>query len=1171
MGYSAVNSHARWGTDGASVSWDDVCGANITDVETSDNKVLLMQVDNTNAHGDQSITVVLQYSKDGGAWTTLTSSTDWIYQAAQAFNDGDATTAGVCSAPVGNWVNGEKDENNSLPALLLDKDEWTEYWFSIRGANAAGGSDYEFRLYDTAEGAEVPPGGNLTSYIKATISTAGQDLFQTCTEGIGVSDARLLDASSFRSEALGVSDVIVKSSRPVLLESLGVSDELVKVLTAYKLITEALSLADSTLNMPGLLKAESIGIADSRIVSDSILKGESIGISDTFSESWDAYKTLTETMGLTDTELPSVGKVVSESLGVSDSILSVWSAYRILVETLGFTDTKLLNTRRVVLESLGLGDAVLKRAKPVYSANITLSDVKQLGVSNILSEALSMTDARLTTTSIVKEEALTLVDQVTRLLTYIRVLTESLGLLDEIVTQLTYKRLFSETLSILDTKLFQTQKILLDTLDIADAVLKQLTYHRTLSEALGLSDVKLLMTSLLRSESIAVSDAVLEQVSFYRTLVESFGIADTRLAKVMFTLTESVTLSDVLLTLLTYKRLLEESLGLQDVTEKDIGSVRSESLSLTDTFSREVVYERLIQETLALADAIEFLRTKLLQENISIQDVYSKTWNSYRTFDESMAILDSRLSRISKPISETLTLGEAIRKGAGKLVEESITFLFPNWTRMKKNKITGSSAGAVTDYCVKMIVHKGSGVDSATDVYCDGHCNDDFSDIRWASESFEILDYWIEKVVSGDYAIFWIELNQIPASPNTVDIHMFYGNVDASSESDGDETFIFFDHFDSSFDGSRWTYGITFTVADSIATQSAKNGAFMAYTNDTFLNKACRFLRRHRTYDGTSNHAHQIGFQNTSVDNVCRVYSYNTANFVTNTQKDGNSTDIQDGAADTGWHVDDIRWSSNRVEFLVDDTQEIHTTNIPTISLPFAIRAYAAGSAYTYVDVDWMFIRNYVYPEPAWNSWSEERTIYFGVDMSRAETLTLGDARIFDIGKPLYASLSIVDAVQRSVGKSIIEYLAISDSDAFDFSRYLTETLSLTDEAIKGHGKIIEESIAIGDSLTYVKILKKYLSETMVLTDSFSRNVAYKRAFLETLAIQDIKLLKSIKELLESMSIAESTKLVIPKILDLYSSVIASLNMKLEMLSSLSMTTSFIEATDIDIDELGEG
>ncbi len=177
MGYYGVNGNARWGSDGVSVSWDQNCAVNITGVETTHNKVLLMQGDNLAAHGAIAYTVVLQYSKDGGAFVTLTNLTDWIYQAAEAFNDGDAVTSNNCPTPNGGiWKNGKKDENNLIGAITLASTEYTEIWFSIRAANAAGGSVYRFRLYDTAEGCEVPTGGNLAAYIQATMFSAGASI-----------------------------------------------------------------------------------------------------------------------------------------------------------------------------------------------------------------------------------------------------------------------------------------------------------------------------------------------------------------------------------------------------------------------------------------------------------------------------------------------------------------------------------------------------------------------------------------------------------------------------------------------------------------------------------------------------------------------------------------------------------------------------------------------------------------------------------------------------------------------------------------------------------------------------------------------------------------------------------------------------------------------------------
>ncbi|GAH58559.1 unnamed protein product, partial [marine sediment metagenome] len=78
-------------------------------------------------------------------------------------------------------------------------------------------------------------------------------------------------------------------------------------------------------------------------------------------------------------------------------------------------------------------------------------------------------------------------------------------------------------------------------------------------------------------------------------------------------------------------------------------------------------------------------------------------------------------------------------------------------------------------------------------IYCGSKCRTDFGDIRFTkSDETGLLDYWIEEQVDSDYAIIWVEVDSIPASPNTVDIYIYYGNAGASTTSDGDNTFLIF-------------------------------------------------------------------------------------------------------------------------------------------------------------------------------------------------------------------------------------------------------------------------------------------------------------------------------------------------------------------------------------------
>jgi hypothetical protein len=81
----------------------------------------------------------------------------------------------------------------------------------------------------------------------------------------------------------------------------------------------------------------------------------------------------------------------------------------------------------------------------------------------------------------------------------------------------------------------------------------------------------------------------------------------------------------------------------------------------------------------------------------------------------------------------------------------------------------------------------------------------DFGDVRFTdSDGTTLLDYWMEDVV-GDYAVFWVKVPNIPANPNNATICIYYGRADATTTSDGDKTFLFFDHFEgSSLDILKW-------------------------------------------------------------------------------------------------------------------------------------------------------------------------------------------------------------------------------------------------------------------------------------------------------------------------------------------------------------------------------
>lgn len=106
--------------------------------------------------------------------------------------------------------------------------------------------------------------------------------------------------------------------------------------------------------------------------------------------------------------------------------------------------------------------------------------------------------------------------------------------------------------------------------------------------------------------------------------------------------------------------------------------------------------------------------------------------------------------------------------------------------------LAGTTAGAQTDYQMKMTVYKGAGVDGVGDVYLNNHCRDHFNDIRWtATDGVTELDHWRESYTSGVSAVFWVKVPNIPADPNTVDIYIYYDKSDALTGSSPGDAALF--------------------------------------------------------------------------------------------------------------------------------------------------------------------------------------------------------------------------------------------------------------------------------------------------------------------------------------------------------------------------------------------
>ncbi len=136
-------------------------------------------------------------------------------------------------------------------------------------------------------------------------------------------------------------------------------------------------------------------------------------------------------------------------------------------------------------------------------------------------------------------------------------------------------------------------------------------------------------------------------------------------------------------------------------------------------------------------------------------------------------------------------------------LKENLTGEFlPDYNYRLPITIQENSGNTLTDYQVLIVVDTAS-------LISQGKMNSDCSDIRFvyknSSGTYEI-PYWIEDgTCNTPNTNIWVKVPEIPAN-SMITLYMFYGNPDATSNSNIDNTFIFGDDFnDGVIDTNKWT------------------------------------------------------------------------------------------------------------------------------------------------------------------------------------------------------------------------------------------------------------------------------------------------------------------------------------------------------------------------------
>jgi Domain of unknown function (DUF2341) len=117
------------------------------------------------------------------------------------------------------------------------------------------------------------------------------------------------------------------------------------------------------------------------------------------------------------------------------------------------------------------------------------------------------------------------------------------------------------------------------------------------------------------------------------------------------------------------------------------------------------------------------------------------------------------------------------------------------WTRRETITVGGSSAGAQTNYPVKLSIPY------------DAAMRADFSDLRFTDASgTSLLSHWVETETNSTSALVWVKVPSVPIAPGTATVYFYFGNPAAHSMSNGDTTFTLFDTFGAGGTPGDWNY-----------------------------------------------------------------------------------------------------------------------------------------------------------------------------------------------------------------------------------------------------------------------------------------------------------------------------------------------------------------------------
>lgn len=278
---------------------------------------------------------------------------------------------------------------------------------------------------------------------------------------------------------------------------------------------------------------------------------------------------------------------------------------------------------------------------------------------------------------------------------------------------------------------------------------------------------------------------------------------------------------------------------------------------------------------------------------------------------------------------------------------------------------TSNVTNSFRPYTILLNVSNSIGINNATYLFCNGHCNINFTDIIFTLDNTTLLPFWIENGTSGKV---WINLT------TNGTVNMYYGKSSSlSSINNGTNTFRFFDDFSGGL--SKWNNNVGSAITSRGEVTLTGKSNIISKTAVPF--PSIMVIKFKRMTDVVF-----LGSTDTPLSVNADSSIYTTDGYDLNPQ--AGSTYSESRAAgvfsSTGsigaWNSDYIIieaiWATNSMVWKKNDSvYNTKTNNIPSVSLYPFLAAYR-DSPQSQLVADYIYIRSSVTSSPVWSSWSAE-------------------------------------------------------------------------------------------------------------------------------------------------------------------------------------------------------